>query len=58
MSFWMIHDGSAAPGEVLAGAAAAAVGALFAQWVCARAGVSFTFRIRARWLTPPGWCPR
>jgi hypothetical protein len=39
MSFWMILDGSAAPDEVLAGAAAAAIAALFAQWVCARAGV-------------------
>ena len=50
MSFWMILDGSAAPDEVLTGAGAAAVAALFAQWVCRRAGASFTFRIRPRGL--------
>jgi multisubunit Na+/H+ antiporter MnhE subunit len=57
MSFWMILDGSAAPDEVLTGAGAAAVAALFAQWVCARAGVSFTFRIRPRGLAAAAWLP-
>jgi hypothetical protein len=55
MSLWMILDGSAAPDEVLAGAGAAALGALFAQWVSARAGLAF--RIRARWLVPAARLP-
>jgi multisubunit Na+/H+ antiporter MnhE subunit len=57
MSFWMILDGSAAPDEVLAGAGVAAIAALFAQWVCVRAGVSFTLRIRARWLAAAARLP-
>jgi multisubunit Na+/H+ antiporter MnhE subunit len=57
MSFWMILDGSAAPDEVLTGAGAAAAAALFAQWVCSRAGVSFTFRIRPRGLAAAARLP-
>jgi hypothetical protein len=57
MSFWMILDGSAAPDEVLGGAGATAVAALFAQWVCARSGVTFTFRIRPGWLAAAARLP-
>jgi hypothetical protein len=53
MSFWMILDDSAALDEVLAGTAAAALAALFAQRVSARGGV----RIRARWLAPAARLP-
>jgi len=57
MSFWMILDGSAAPDEVLTGAGAAAVAALFAQWVCTQAGVSFTLRIWPRGLAAAARLP-
>jgi hypothetical protein len=55
MSFWMILDDSAALDEVLAGTGAAALAALFVQWVSARAGVRFRFR--ARWLAPAARLP-
>jgi Zn-dependent protease with chaperone function len=55
MSFWMILDDSAAPDEVLAGAATAAAGASTAQWVTGQAGARF--RIRARWLAPAARLP-
>jgi multisubunit Na+/H+ antiporter MnhE subunit len=50
MSFWMILDDSVAVAELLAGAAAAALGASFAELVTYRA--SSRFRLRARWLLP------
>jgi hypothetical protein len=55
MSFWMILDDSAALDELLAGAGAAALAALFAQRVSARAGVRFRFRVR--WLAPAARLP-
>jgi hypothetical protein len=55
MSFWMILDGSAALDELLAGTGAAALAALFAQRVSARAGVRF--RVRAQWLAPAARLP-
>lgn len=55
MSFWMILDNSGSLDEVLAGAGAAALAALFTQRVSARAGVRFRFR--ARWLAPAARLP-
>jgi Zn-dependent protease with chaperone function len=55
MSIWMILDGSAAPDEVLAGAATAAVAAATVQWVTGQAGIGF--RLRARWLVPAARLP-
>jgi len=55
MSLWMILDNSGSLDEVLAGAAVAALAALFAQLVSARAGIRF--RIRARWLAPAARLP-
>lgn len=48
MTFWVIIDGSAARDELLAGAAAAALGALLAELASHQA--SMRFRIRPRWL--------
>jgi multisubunit Na+/H+ antiporter MnhE subunit len=50
MSFWMILDDSVAVAELLAGAAAAALGAAFAELVSHQAGADF--HSRARWLIP------
>jgi multisubunit Na+/H+ antiporter MnhE subunit len=48
MSFWVMLDDSTATDELLAGAGAAALGALLAELVAHQAGL--TFRMRARWL--------
>jgi multisubunit Na+/H+ antiporter MnhE subunit len=50
MAFWVIVDYSILRAELLAGAAAAALGAFVAELACRQAGVSF--RMRARWLLP------
>ncbi len=50
MSFWMILDDSVAWAEVLAGAAAAALGASFAELVTYRSSAQLW--LRARWLLP------
>jgi multisubunit Na+/H+ antiporter MnhE subunit len=48
MAFWVIIDYSINPDELLAGAAAAALGAFLAELACHQAGVRF--HVRARWL--------
>jgi len=50
MAFWVIVDYSILRAELLAGAAAAALGASVAEVACYQAGVRF--RMRARWLLP------
>lgn len=50
MAFWVIVDYSILRAELLAGAAAAALGAFVAELACHKAGVSF--HMRARWLLP------
>lgn len=50
MAFWVIVDYSILRAELLAGAAAAALGAFVAEVACYQAGVKF--RMRARWLLP------
>lgn len=50
MAFWVIVDYSILRAELLAGAAAAALGAFVAEFACYQAGVRF--RMRARWLLP------
>jgi multisubunit Na+/H+ antiporter MnhE subunit len=50
MAFWVIVDYSVNPAELLAGAAAAALGAFLAELACRQAGVRV--RVRARWLAP------
>jgi multisubunit Na+/H+ antiporter MnhE subunit len=50
MAFWVIVDYSILRAELLAGAAAAALGAFVAEAACWQAGVRF--RMRARWLLP------
>lgn len=50
MAFWVIIDYSINRDELLAGAAAAALGAFLAELACYQAGVRF--RVRARWLLP------
>jgi multisubunit Na+/H+ antiporter MnhE subunit len=50
MAFWVIIDYSILRAELLAGAAAAALGAFVAEAACCQAGVRF--RMRARWLLP------
>jgi multisubunit Na+/H+ antiporter MnhE subunit len=50
MSFWVMLDDSTATDELLAGAGAAALGALLAELVAHQARL--TFRMRARWLVP------
>jgi multisubunit Na+/H+ antiporter MnhE subunit len=50
MSFWVILDDSLALDELLAGAGAAALGALLAELVSHQAGARI--RIRIRWLAP------
>src|ERR1700689_5461972 len=50
MSFWVMLDDSTATDELLAGAGAAALGALLAELVAHQAGLAF--RMRARWLVP------
>jgi multisubunit Na+/H+ antiporter MnhE subunit len=50
MAFWVIIDYSVRTDELLAGAGAAALGALLAEVACYQAGVRF--RMRARWLLP------
>jgi multisubunit Na+/H+ antiporter MnhE subunit len=47
MAFWVVLDYSVAPDELLAGAGAAALGALLAEVVTRQAGIGF--RVRARW---------
>ena len=55
MSFWMILDDSVALAELLAGAAAAALGASFAELVTYRS--SAQLQVRARWLLPAARLP-
>jgi len=50
MAFWVIVDYSILRAELLAGAAAAALGAFMAEVACCQAGVRF--HMRARWLLP------
>jgi multisubunit Na+/H+ antiporter MnhE subunit len=50
MAFWVIIDYSVNRDELLAGAAAAALGAFLAELACYQAGVRF--HLRARWLVP------
>jgi multisubunit Na+/H+ antiporter MnhE subunit len=50
MAFWVIIDYSILRAELLAGAAAAALGAFVAESACYQAGVRF--RMRAGWLLP------
>lgn len=50
MAFWVIVDYSILRAELLAGAAAAALGAFVAELACRQAGVRF--HMRARWLLP------
>jgi multisubunit Na+/H+ antiporter MnhE subunit len=50
MSFWVMLDDSTATDELLAGAGAAALGALLAELVAHQAGLAF--RMRVRWLVP------
>lgn len=50
MSFWIVLDDSIARDELLAGAGAAALGALLAELVTYQAATRF--RMRAEWLTP------
>jgi multisubunit Na+/H+ antiporter MnhE subunit len=50
LAFWVVLDYSTERNEVLAGAAAAAMGAFLAELVARAAGVRL--RMRARWLRP------
>jgi multisubunit Na+/H+ antiporter MnhE subunit len=50
MSFWVVLDNSIASDELLAGAGAAALGALLAELALFQA--STRFRMRAEWLVP------
>jgi multisubunit Na+/H+ antiporter MnhE subunit len=50
MSFWVMLDDSISTDELLAGAGAAALAALFAELVSYQAGVRF--RMRIQWLVP------
>jgi len=50
MSFWVMLDDSISTDELLAGAGAAALAALFAELVTYQAGVRF--RMRIQWLVP------
>jgi multisubunit Na+/H+ antiporter MnhE subunit len=50
MAFWVIVDYSLNRDELLAGAAAAALGAFLAELACYQSGARF--RMRARWLVP------
>ena len=50
LAFWVIIDYSILRAELLAGAAAAALGAFVAELACYQAGVRF--HMRARWLLP------
>jgi multisubunit Na+/H+ antiporter MnhE subunit len=50
MAFWVIIDYSILRAELLAGAAAAALGAFVAEVACHQAGVRL--HLRARWLLP------
>jgi multisubunit Na+/H+ antiporter MnhE subunit len=50
LAFWVVLDYSTERNEVLAGAAAAAIGAFLAELVMRAAGVRL--RMRARWLRP------
>lgn len=50
MAFWIVVDYSVAPAELLAGAGAAALGALVAELAFHQAGIRCRFRIR--WLVP------
>jgi len=50
MALWVALDDSLAFDELLAGAGASAIAALFAQAACHRAGLRF--RLRAGWLLP------
>jgi multisubunit Na+/H+ antiporter MnhE subunit len=50
MSFWVMIDDSISTGEVLAGAGAAALGALLAEVVSYQAATRF--RMRIEWLVP------
>jgi multisubunit Na+/H+ antiporter MnhE subunit len=50
MSFWVILDNSIASDELLAGAGAAALGAVFAEVAFAQAATRF--RMRAEWVVP------
>jgi len=55
MSFWVILDDSLATDELVAGAAAAALGATLAELAGHQSGLRL--RIRAEWLTPVGRLP-
>jgi multisubunit Na+/H+ antiporter MnhE subunit len=50
LAFWVVLDYSTERDEVLAGAAAAAIGTFLAEFVTRAAGVRL--RMRARWLRP------
>jgi multisubunit Na+/H+ antiporter MnhE subunit len=50
MSFWVMLDDSVSTDELLAGAGAAALAALFAELVSYQAGARF--RMRIQWLVP------
>jgi multisubunit Na+/H+ antiporter MnhE subunit len=50
MSFWIMIDDSIATDELLAGAGAAALAALFAETVTYQAATRF--RMRIKWLLP------
>jgi multisubunit Na+/H+ antiporter MnhE subunit len=55
MAFWVVLDYSTERNELLAGAAAAAIGASLAELVTRAAGVRL--RMRARWLRPASRLP-
>jgi hypothetical protein len=55
MAFWVVLDYSIRLDELLAGAGAAALGALLAELATSRAGARF--RVRARWLVQAAALP-
>lgn len=56
LAFWIVLDWSVAPDELLAGAAAAAIGAFLAELAGHQAAIRL--RVRAAWLVRPSGCPR
>jgi multisubunit Na+/H+ antiporter MnhE subunit len=55
MALWVALDDSFATDELLAGAGAAVIAALFAHAACRKAGLRY--RMRAAWLLPALWLP-